>query len=56
MNNLANVASLLWFTLNVKNGNSLDFLGVYGAKWFNMYVIQNNIVSILFQKENEKTQ
>jgi len=51
MNNLENVASLLSFTLNVKNGNSLDLLGVYGFKWFNMYVIQNNIVSILFQKK-----
>jgi hypothetical protein len=56
MNNLTNVASLLCFTLNVKNGNSLDLLGVYGFKCFNMYVIQNNIVSILFKKENEKTQ
>jgi hypothetical protein len=54
MNNLATVANLLWFTLNVKKWNSLDLLGVYGFKWFNMYVIQNNIVSILFQKENEK--
>jgi hypothetical protein len=56
MNNLTNVASLLWFALNVKNGNSLDLLGVYGFKWFNMYVIQNNIVSILLKNENEKKQ
>jgi hypothetical protein len=40
--------------LNVKNGNSLDLLGVYGFKWFNMYVIQNNIVSILFLKKMKR--
>jgi len=33
VNNLANVASLLWFTFNVKIGNYLDLLGVYGFKW-----------------------
>jgi hypothetical protein len=43
IDNLANVASLLWFIWNVEDDFFLDLWRVYAFKWFIMYVIQKYI-------------